>query len=162
MPGVVGVPVIAPVFGSTVSPGGTVPPATVHVPGRIELSVVVYSPPDVPPGTGALDVSTPAAAGCVTPASASGVFTACATATGVTLSAARNVIASVLTGSYTRSVIRAVSPGAMTIVRFSRSGFSRSGFASSPVVTNLGFGMLARSIVCDCFSSEQPSVAGVW
>ena len=85
----------------------------------------------MPPGTGALEVSTPAAAGCVMPRSASGVFTACATATGVTLSAARNVIASVLIGSNTRSVMRAVSPGAMAIVRFSRSGFSRSGFASS-------------------------------
>ena len=61
---------------------------------------------------------------------ASGVLTACATATGVTLSAARNVTASVLIGSNTRSVMRAVSPGAIAIVRFSRSGFSRSGFAS--------------------------------
>ena len=38
----------------------------------------------------------------------------------------------------------------------------RSGFRSSPVATNLGLGIFARRTVCDCFNSEQPSAAGVW
>jgi hypothetical protein len=113
------------------------------------------------PGTGAFDVSSPATVGCVMPCSASGVFTACATATGVTLSAARNVTASVLSGSSTRRVMRTVSPGAMAIVRFSSSGFSSSGFANSLAATNFGFGMLARRTVCVCFNNEHPRTTGV-
>ena len=91
------------------------------------------------PGTGASPASTRGDRGlrrC--PAAASDVLTACATATGVTLSAALKVMASLRSGSKTRSVMRAVSPGASATVRFSRSGFSRSGFANCAAVTKRG------------------------
>ena len=83
------------------------------------------SPPTVLPGTGALG-GQHGGHGRLRrcPAAASTVLTACATATGATLSAALKVTASMRSGSSTRSVMRAVSPGASATVTFSMSGFS--------------------------------------
>src|SRR4029453_8955909 len=95
VPGVVAVPEITPVAESSWSPGGSDEPgATLHLPEPVDVSVVLYVPPTVLPGTGSSEVSTPAAGGCVTPEAAPAGFTACDTRAGATLADASKVVVS--------------------------------------------------------------------
>ena len=85
--------------------------------------------------------------------------------------AGSNVTWSFLSGSTTRTVTKAVSPGARAMVAFSMAGFSMAGFsiagfsiagAAGSWAANAGDVMLTTTLLCSwTFSSQLGLAAGV-
>src|SRR5262245_22758795 len=139
-PAAVGVPLITPVPAFRTSPAGSnVPSARLHCPERFASSCCEYGVPRMASGSEAVRiVRAIATGGCVMPIAASSLLTDCATATGVTAAAGSNVMPSFLSGSKTRNVTLAVSPGARATVAFSIAGFSTAGSPAEAASVNCG------------------------
>src|SRR5262245_3221275 len=162
-PGADGVPLIRPDSASRKSPAGScVPSARLHCPARFASSCCEYGTPTMASGsTGVRIVSATATGGCITPFAASSELTDCDTAAGVTDETASNFTASFLSGSKTRNVTLAVSPGASATVAFSIAGFSIAGSPAELGSANCGDVMFARATLCNCDFNAAPSAASV-
>ncbi len=133
---------------SSVSPVGSDPDVIAHVPGAFASSWSEYAAFKSASNTcGVVMVSAIATGGVVIPACTSSVLTDSAMTAGETLPAGWNVTSSLTSGSKTRNVICAVSPGASASVAFSMAGFSIAGFsmAGAPPVRNEGFVMFTTT-----------------
>src|SRR5262245_61415929 len=93
-------------------------------------------------------VSATATGGSTAPVKASSLLTDCDTATGVTADTVSNFTASFLSGSNTRNVTLAVSPGASATEAFSMAGFSIAGSPADAGSANCGDVMFARTTLC--------------